>query len=109
MSNFDKEYIASVLKNARKRANMKQSQLAEMVGISEKHLSKIETGKNYPSLDNFLKMIQILNISYEELGLNIRKTEFRQKEEVVKIINSSSQKEIEAYLDLIITMRKHIV
>ena len=51
---FDKKYIAQILQNARKQKHLKQSELAEMIGISEKHLSKIETGKNYPSLDNFL-------------------------------------------------------
>lgn len=65
------KYIAQVIQNARKQKGLKQSQLAEMVGISEKHLSKIETGKNYPALDNFLKMVEILNLSLKDFGLNI--------------------------------------
>lgn len=52
---FDKKYIAKILQNARKEKGLKQSQLAEKIGISEKHLSKIETGKNYLALDNFFK------------------------------------------------------
>ena len=59
---FDKKYIAQILQNARKRKHLKQSELAEIIGISEKHLSKIETGKNYPSLDNFLKIIEVLGL-----------------------------------------------
>ena len=68
---LDKKYIAQILQNARKKKGLKQAQLAEMIGISEKHLSKIETGKNYPALDNFLKLVEILNLSLKDFGLNI--------------------------------------
>lgn len=108
MSNFDKIYIATILKNARKRSNLKQSQLAEITGISEKHLSKIETGKNYPSLDNFLKMVEILNISLEDLGINSKNTDSKEKEELIKIINTSSQNQIEAYLDIVRSAKRHV-
>lgn len=55
MSNVDKLYVGRVIRQKRKDLGLKQSELAEMVGISEKHLSKIETGKNYPALDNFFQ------------------------------------------------------
>ena len=109
MTNFDKIYIATILKNARKQANLKQSELAELTGISEKHLSKIETGKNYPSLDNFLKMIEVLNISLDDLGISTTKIDSNKKEELIKIINTSTQKQVEAYLDIIKSTRKHII
>ena len=53
---FDKTFIADKIKYRRKKLGLTQSELAEKIGISEKHLSKIETGKNYPSLDNFFKI-----------------------------------------------------
>lgn len=108
MSNFEKSFIAQVIKNSRKNAGLKQSQLAELAGISEKHLSKIETGKNYPSLDNFLKIIEVLNISLNELGINIKDKDSKEKEELTKIINTSSQKQLKAYLDMIKAINKHI-
>ena len=43
----DKKFIGNVIKTFRKKSKIKQSELAEKIGISEKHLSKIETGKNY--------------------------------------------------------------
>lgn len=45
MSNVDKLYVGRVIRQKRKDLGLKQSELAEMVGISEKHLSKIETGE----------------------------------------------------------------
>ena len=51
--NIDKKVIAQIIQDSRRKAGLKQSELAEKIGISEKHLSKIETGKNYPALDTF--------------------------------------------------------
>lgn len=103
----DKEYIAQIIQNARKQKGLKQSQLAEKVGISEKHLSKIETGKNYPALDNFLKMMEILNLSITELGLDNNDNISLKRQHLLKIINTSSEKQIEIYCDLIDAMQKH--
>ncbi|MBQ8635156.1 helix-turn-helix transcriptional regulator [bacterium] len=108
MTNFNKAYIAEIIKNSRKRAGIEQAQLAEIAGISEKHLSKIETGKNYPSLDNFLKMVQALNITLEDLGIKIDGQDFKEKVELEKIINTSTKKQIEAYLDIVKQLKKHI-
>ena len=71
MSNVDKLYVGRVIRQKRKDLGLKQSELAEMVGISEKHLSKIETGKNYPALDNFFKMTEILKLSLKILYLKV--------------------------------------
>ena len=65
MSNVDKLYVGRVIRQKRKDLGLKQSELAEMVGISEKHLSKIETGKNYPA-SNKNKLKMIVNIATEQ-------------------------------------------
>ncbi|MDO5437120.1 MAG: helix-turn-helix transcriptional regulator [bacterium] len=65
----DKEFVGKTIQELRKKAGIKQNELAEKIGISEKHLSKIETGKNYPALDNFLKMAAILNFNLENFGI----------------------------------------
>ena len=106
--NFSKEYIAQVIKTARKSKGMKQSELAENVGITEKHLSKIETGKNYPALDNFLKLIDTLDISMKDFGLKDNEGSSKTKIELQKIINTSNERELELYLDIINALKKHI-
>ena len=67
------------------------------------HLSAIIS-----SLDNFLKMVEVLNISLADLGINNKNTDSIEKEELIKIINTSSQSQIEAYLDVIRSVQKHI-
>lgn len=103
----DKEYIAQVIKNARKQKGLKQSQLAEQVGISEKHLSKIETGKNYPALDNFFKIVEVLSLSLADFGLDDKNTISEKKQNLQKIINIASEKQIDIYTDMIGTVRKY--
>lgn len=104
----DKEFIGKTIQNIRKKANIKQSELAEKIGISEKHLSKIETGKNFPSLDNFFKMAEVLNFSLEDFGINSDKQENEYKQALLKIAYSSSDKEAKSYCEIIETLNKII-
>jgi len=105
---FDKEYIAKIIQTARKKQKLKQSELAEKIGISEKHLSKIETGKNYPALDNFLKMVDILHLSFKDFGIQTESNVSEQKLQMQKIINTSSEKQLSLYIDVIKLLQKHI-
>lgn len=99
-----KEFIGKTIKNIRKSANIKQSELAEEIGISEKHLSKIETGKNYPALDTFLKMANVLGFTLADFGINTKTSENKIKDKLLDIIYSSSNEELESYLELINTL-----
>ena len=49
---IDKQNIGLVIKNARKKAGLKQYEVAEKAGFTEKHLSRIENGKYLPTLSN---------------------------------------------------------
>ena len=81
----DKAFIGKTIQTLRKKSNIKQSALAELVGISEKHLSKIETVKNLPSLSNFLKIAQVLKFSLDDFGINQPyKTDANNKENIYK-------------------------
>ena len=104
----DKEYIANFIQKARKHKGLKQSQLAEKVGISEKHLSKIETGKNYPALDNFFKIIEVLGLSLSDFGLETINEVSINKQQLQKIINTASEQQIDIYLDVLKSLQKHI-
>lgn len=106
--NFDKKYVAKVIQNARKNANLTQAELAEKIGISEKHLSKIETGKNYPALDTFIKILNILNLTLGDFGFYNISDSYPNKTFLQNIINTSSKKQIDAYADIMSIMIKYI-
>lgn len=105
---FDKREIAQIIKNKRKEAGLKQSELAEKIGISEKHLSKIETGKNFPALDNFLKIIKVLDLSLADFGIKNNEKINSKRNYLKNIINSLSEKQLDVYLDVINALHLHI-
>ena len=107
MVEITKEYIGKIIQNARKKHKLKQSELAEMVGISEKHMSKIETGSYYPALDNFLKIAVILNLSFKDFGLIENQKTSKKQEEFKKILYTSTDNELDYYIDMIKLIKKH--
>ena len=104
---INKEIVARVIQNARRKAKLTQAELAEKVGISEKHLSKIETGKNYPALNNFLKIVEVLGLSFNDFGLTEEIKYSKQKENLYKVINTSSNNQLDLYTDIINALQKH--
>ena len=85
----DKKMIGRKIKIYRKMREMTQSELSEKADISEKHLSKIETGIHYPSIAVFFKIREILDIPLNEFGININSScENQQRDELLKYIFS---------------------
>lgn len=97
----DKKFIGKIIKNARKKAKLTQAQLSEKLGMSEKNIGNIENGKQYPQVDNFLRIIEVLNISLDEFGINYTKFEDKSKNELLKLILNSTSEESEKYLKII--------
>ena len=105
---LNKKYIANIIQDKRRKAGLKQAELAEKIGISEKHLSKIETGKNYPALDTFFKIVDTLNLTLRDFGCYTTSKDSSNRILLQKIINNSSEKQIDAYADIIVALQKHI-
>ena len=57
------------MKARRKELKISQGQLAEDVGISNNHISSIETGKETPSLDTFVRICNGLKVTPDYLLL----------------------------------------
>ena len=62
-----KKYLGRRLQELRKRSGLKQSELAEMLEIDAKHMSKLECGRSYPSFDLLDKIATVLNTTPAEL------------------------------------------
>ena len=93
----DKEFIAQKIKQARVKANLTQSELAEKVGLSTQHISRIESGYYIPSLASFFKIISILKMDLHEFGYNIETTNSTKKDTLIKIICNSADNELKLY------------
>lgn len=64
---MNQEKIGSFIAEMRKEQNMTQKQLAEQVGVSDKTVSKWETGRSMPDNGVLLELCAILHISVNEL------------------------------------------
>ena len=53
--------LGARIQELRKHCGLTQAQLAEIIGIDEKHMSKIECGRHFPSLDLLNKISDALN------------------------------------------------
>ncbi len=67
----DKKFIGNVIRNARKQAKLSQAELSEKLGMTEKNLGNIENGRQYPQVNNFLRIIEVLNLSLNDFGVNL--------------------------------------
>ncbi len=72
------------IKEIRKSKGFTQDALAEKIGIDSKHLSRVECGKNNPSLDLLYKIASVLDIDTEEFFKN---SHLKEKEILIEEMN----------------------
>lgn len=64
---MDQVKIGKFIADIRKEKNMTQRQLAEIVGVSDKAVSKWENGNGMPEMATLMPLCQVLEISVNEL------------------------------------------
>lgn len=72
---MEQEKIGKFLSEVRKELGMTQQQLADGIGVSNKTISKWETGKGMPELSSMMPLCEVLGISINELISGERLTE----------------------------------
>lgn len=92
--------LGSRIMQRRKQLNIKQSELAERMGISDNQVSNIENGKSFPKLNNFMILCDILECNADYLLSGMLKTSVN--ENILDMLSSLSldeQKTIWQLLD----------
>ena len=91
---MDQEKIGSFLAENRKAKGFTQIEFAEKLGVSNKSVSRWETGKNMPDVSLFLPICDALDISVNELliGERIATQENKKADEIVETIQASNKK-----------------
>lgn len=64
---MDLEKVGSFIRDKRKEKNLTQLELAEKIFVSEKTISKWETGKGFPDTSLMLPLCEVLEINANEL------------------------------------------
>ena len=101
---MDQVKTGQFIKTCRKEKNLTQREVAEKLNISEKTISKWETGNGLPEVGLMLPLCELLEISVNELlsGERLDETEYHEKAE--QNIMSLIQEKAEAKKKIIIAV-----
>ena len=86
---MNNETTGKFITELRKQKNLTQAQLAEMIHVSDKAVSRWETGRGFPDLDNMEALSSCLDITVAELLKGERLSDSITKEEVQDITEGS--------------------
>ena len=93
----DKKLIGRIVKSYRKKLGITQAELAEMVDLSDQHISRIESGCYLPSLTTFFEIVNVLKIDLCEFGFGVEATQNPLKNELLNKISSATDTELIFY------------
>lgn len=109
---MDNKILGKKLKELRKSKGYTQQELAELVGIDEKHLSRLENGKFCPSYKTINKFAKVFDFDINEIGFEPENIEVNVNPLYTKalhILNSASDnEELKCYLDSLKVTQKAI-
>ena len=83
-----KQDLGQRIQKLRKDKKITQEQLAEMVGIDPKNISRIEKGNNYPTAANLTSIAKALHVDIYELFVFNSIPLEQMKEEIINSLNS---------------------
>lgn len=89
------ELLGHRLKEIRKRKELTQETVAELAGITAQHISNIENGKTKVSMDTFIKILKVLNVSADVIlsdCISVDHTVYQA--EVMDILKDCNQNEL---------------
>lgn len=102
-----KQEVGKNIQRIRKERNITQENLAELINIETISMSKIETGKSYPTSENLSKIAQILNVEpYEFFILENTKSVQELKDEIILYVKNikNDRKKLSKILNVIRSM-----
>jgi transcriptional regulator with XRE-family HTH domain len=89
------ELLGSRIRELRKAQGMAQEHLAEVLGIEQQYMSRIELGKSYPSLDRLMRIAEVLKVPlpslFDFIHLSDGETRAQSLEELLKELDEETQ------------------
>ena len=92
------------LQQIRKQKGLTQEKLAELAGVHEKHISKLELRTYNPSFDTLNKIVTALGLNVDDVRFNLENVSANDNPFYIKsvqILNSATEQELEFYYSLI--------
>ena len=92
-----KKSFGARIKELREKKGLNQEQLAEIIGLESRHLSRIETGRSFTTLENIEKIANALNVDINTLFIFQHKQD---KSILISEINNYLEKADKEHLEL---------
>lgn len=97
---FDRKFIGNEIRTARKNKKLSQFELAELTGVDEKQIYRIESGITSPKLEVFIKIAEVLNLKIKYFNsVNISTKSFVRQ--ILEILDNASEEKIEIYYNVL--------
>ena len=91
-----KALLGERIRELRKIRGLTQEQLAELVDVEQKHVSRLELGKSFPTIERLEKIADALNVQlrdfFEYVHLSDLDSRAKSIEEMLKCLNDDDQK-----------------
>ncbi len=87
---MEKQSLGNIILNLRKERGMTQVDLANLMGVTDKAVSKWERDLSYPDISSLPKLAEIFNISIDQLmqiDINNEKDKTENKKDIKNLIN----------------------
>lgn len=104
---MDKKILGKQLKQIRISRGISQEKLSELVFLSPRQMSIIETGNSYPSLDTFIRIAEVLEFDINEF-FNIR---IKEKDDlrlcIIELIKATDRKHLNLIKDILLAIENN--
>ena len=107
--NMDLNYdlIGKRIRQYREVKGLSQEELGAIISISNRHLSKVETGIKNPSLTLIIDIANALDVTANDLLVDyLTSSTISQKEEIVTFLNDCTPTEKAILMDMLKHMKK---
>lgn len=93
-----KELLGLKVKEFRKQRKITQEKLAEIIGVDNGYISKLEVGQNFPSISTLERIAEALGVELYELFQFTRRKDKDFKDEIIAIYdNLNKEKQYTLY------------
>lgn len=100
-----KELLGKRIKELRKAKGFTQDYLAEKLNIETRQLSKLETGKHYPSFETVLALLKTFDMTFEELvSFEHLKSSGELKKQIISNLNGLDEENTRIFYKLLRTL-----
>lgn len=101
---IDLKNLGSLIRSNRVKLALTQADIAEKIGVSTQHYSRIERGEYIPSLQTFLKLVDIFDMDINGLRFGKEENVSSTMYEIVYLLEKFNKTQQKAVLSFLKTM-----